>query len=344
MPDVITFEDALRDSGEQNLRRHLMLGNGFSRAYRDDIFAYGALFDRANFDNLSPTARSAFTALSTTDFEVVMRALRQAAALAAVYAEELPDLADRLRSDADGLRDLLAQTIASNHPDRPGDISAAQYTACREFLYHFDTIYSLNYDLLLYWALMQQELDPAIQFDDGFRQPDDGPEEYVTWDVQKTGTQNIHYLHGALHIFDAGAEVQKYTWCNTQIALIDQIREALAANRYPLFVAEGSSNEKLSRIQHSGMLNRAYRSFAAITGALFIFGHSLAENDEHILKLIDRGKTSRVYVGLYGDPNGDTNRRIVERAEQLAVRRAAFRPRVPATVTFFDAASAQVWG
>lgn len=344
MPDLLTFEDAVRDAGERNLKRHLLLGNGFSRACRDDIFAYGALFDRANFEGLSPSARSAFEALDTTDFEVVMRALRQAAALASVYAHDAPELAKHLLRDAEGLRDLLATTIANSHPDRPGDITTAQYQACRRFLYHFQTVYTVNYDLLLYWALMQQELEPSIDFDDGFRQPDDGPEDYVTWDVQKTGTQNIHYLHGALHIFDAGAEVQKYTWCNTQIALIDQIRDALDQGRFPIFVAEGESTGKLDRIQHSGLLNRAYRSFAAISGALFIFGHSLAENDDHIIRLIDRGKTSHLYVGLYGDPDSTENRRIVERAGQVTERRQEFRPRVPVQVEFYDAASASVWG
>jgi hypothetical protein len=342
--DIVTFESLLREVGEANLKRHLLLGNGFSRACRDDVFAYDALFDRADFGNLSQSARRAFAALGTTDFEVVMRALRQAAALAAIYSAELPELADQMNRDAVGLRDLLAHTIASSHPDRPSDISTQQYESCRGFLYHFHSIYTLNYDLLLYWALMQQELTPAISFDDGFRQPDDGPEDYVTWDVQKTGTQTIHYLHGALHIFDAGAEVQKYTWCNTQVALIDQIRRALAENRFPLFVAEGNQNEKLDRIQHSGLLNRAYRSFASITGALFIFGHSLAENDEHILKLIDRGKVSRVCIGIYGTSDNAANQRIIERANLFQVRRAEHRQRFPVQVDFFDAASARVWG
>ena len=32
---------------------HALLGNGFSRACRDDIFSYGALFDRADFEGLA---------------------------------------------------------------------------------------------------------------------------------------------------------------------------------------------------------------------------------------------------------------------------------------------------
>ncbi len=32
-------------------------------------------------------------------------------------------------------------------------------------------------------------------------------------------------------------------------------------------------------------------------------GHSLAESDEHILRLIDKGKMNPVVIGLYGDPH-----------------------------------------
>jgi hypothetical protein len=31
---------------------HLLLGNGFSRACRDDIFSYDSLFDRADFQEI----------------------------------------------------------------------------------------------------------------------------------------------------------------------------------------------------------------------------------------------------------------------------------------------------
>ena len=64
---------------------HALLGNGFSRACRDDIFAYGALFDRADFAALSGSARAAFDALATRDFEVVIGALRQGSRLLPLY-------------------------------------------------------------------------------------------------------------------------------------------------------------------------------------------------------------------------------------------------------------------
>lgn len=336
--NLLTFDESLQLAGENP---HLLLGNGFSRACREDIFAYNALFDRADFGHLPQTAREAFNALQTTDFEVVMRALRTAESLIRVYLPVDRELAARLAADADGIRNVLASAIAQNHPERPGDLAADRYQACRGFLSHFSGIYTLNYDLLLYWALMQSELPPEIGFDDGFRTPDEGEAQYVTWDVEKTQKQNLFYLHGALHLYDAGPQLQKYTWNNTRIALIEQIRDALAQHFYPLIVAEGTSDEKMDRIQHSNYLGRGYRSFAAIGGSLFVYGHGMGDNDDHWYRLIQRGKIRKLFVGLYGDPQTPNNLNLIAKATRLPDGRPR---RSPLEVTFFDSESAQVWG
>jgi len=83
----MSFQDALHRSPDR-AKRHNLLGNGFSGAWRNDIFCYDALFNQANFNALSPAARDAFNALNTTDFETVIRALRQASRLATVYVAD----------------------------------------------------------------------------------------------------------------------------------------------------------------------------------------------------------------------------------------------------------------
>jgi hypothetical protein len=333
----MTFDQALRRT--ETSRRHLLLGNGFSRALFDKKFNYTALFERAR-SKLSPTAAKAFEALSTTNFEEVMRGLRHAAMLVDIYTKSEPSAAAAMQNDLDAIRNLLAATIAESHPDRPGDITPEHYRSCKTFLAHFKCLYTCNYDLLLYWTVMQDEIQPQVEHDDGFRTPESKVAEYVVWEVQNTDEQNIHYLHGALHIFDAGHELQKYTWVNTQIPLLEQIRDALKANKYPLFVSEGTWAEKLERIQHSNYLGRSYRSFAHIGGPLFTFGLSFAQNDEHILALLEHNKISDVFVGVFGDPNSNTNKPMVARAKQLGTKRPAKRP---LQVHFYDAASAQVW-
>lgn len=150
----------------------------------------------------------------------------------------------------------------------------------------------------------------------------------------------VTFYAGALHIFDAEIEIQKYTWKNTGIKLIDQIRDALSKDYFPLFVSEGTSAEKYKHIRHNDYLAKGYRSFSSIQGALFIFGHSLAEIDDHYLRCIQRGKISNLYVGIFGDPESPSNKYIIRRANQLAEGR---RPRNPLKVQFYDTSSASVW-
>lgn len=338
---LITFDQALKESSSYN-KRHVLLGNGFSIACRPDIFVYGKLFERADFSELSPSARNAFDALDTMDFERVIKALRDAEKILAVYDGASIETREAMCRDAEGLREVLVRAIASSHPERPSDISDVEYSACREFFDHFNLIYTLNYDLLLYWALMHTAEGEDPTSDDGFRKPDyDFSADYVTWESSQSHDQDIWYLHGALHIFDTGTEIQKYTWVNTGIRLIEQIRDALSKNFFPLFVAEGSSAEKVGRIRHSDYLSKAFRSFESIGGVLFVFGHSFAANDEHFLKVIEKGKIQHLFVGIYGDAKSTGNQVIIKRAERMPNYRPKSRP---LSVSFFDAQTANVWG
>jgi hypothetical protein len=335
MPPVLSFDEAV----EQSDRPHVLLGNGFSRACREDIFAYSALKDRASLEGLSESAREAFELLETDDFEAVMRALRQAARIVELYSSGAEDISTRMAEDAVALRELLIETIAASHPDHPFEIEEEEYRACREFLGHFNRIYSLNYDLLLYWACMQ-DIEPPVSSDDGFRTPDSGEAEYVTWDPDTVGSQSIYYLHGALHIFDAGSELQKFTWVNTGIRLIRQVRDAMEDGKFPHFVAEGTSRDKLSKIRHSAYLSRGERSLYKIRGDLFLFGFSMGESDAHILRAIRKNRVDRMFVGLYGDPESDQNQNIVSRAEQLRDTREY----PDLELLYYDVESAHPWG
>ena len=341
---LLTFQQSIQASASYP-KRHLLLGNGFSIACRPDIFRYEKLFEQADFSNLSESAKLTFNALNTTDFERVIKALRDAAELSALYS--LPENnIQQMRADADALKELLVRTIANSHPAFPGDISDTEYAACQQFLSNFDNTYTLNYDLLLYWTHMHHESQAEIQSDDGFRTSqwdiDDGVEsDYVVWESGQSHEQNMWFLHGALHVFDSGTEIQKYTWNRTGVRLIEQIRDALSRDFFPLFVAEGSSVEKLERIRHSDYLAKAYRSFQEIHHCLFIYGHSLAANDGHYLRLIEHGKLSHIYVGLYGDPASDINKSIVSRANAMSLGRGS---KKPLRVDFYGSESAHVWG
>lgn len=337
---LISFSEAIAEVRLRGVEPHLLLGNGFSIACRPDIFLYGKLFENADFSGLSPYVPGLFKAFATEDFEKIIKILRDSAIAATAYGAPT-SLIDCLKADADGLRELLVQTIANCHPTWPGELTEAEYKKCREFLSYFKCVYTFNYDLLLYWTQMHVSGVEQPASDDGFRKPQDNfNADYVTWEPSQSHSQNMWFLHGALHVFDTGTEVQKYTWNNTGTRLIDQIRDAISRDFFPIFVSEGTSAEKFAHIRHSDYLSKAYRSFCEIRGTMFVLGHSLAKNDEHYLKAIEKGKLSQLYIGLHGDPMSDTNKYIVSRANALNTGRK----RGPAlSVSFFDSATAHVW-
>jgi hypothetical protein len=156
-------------------------------------------------------------------------------------------------------------------------------------------IYTLNYDLLLYWTLLQDQvidwnaghpqasvmkLTEALQHDDGFRAPDDDPEAaYVTWDGKETHNQFIFFLHGALHLYDYGHELQKKCWERSGgIPLGIRYEVSLNEGRFPLFVSEGRSQGKFDRIRHSACCIKdfvALLRFAGLWGPAFSFSATL---------------------------------------------------------------------
>jgi hypothetical protein len=356
---LLAFADALKKSNEYG-KKHLLLGNGFSIACKPDIFTYGSLFEEAK-KTMSAELASIFNAMKTQDFEEVIRALQNAAAIVSVYRPKFKLTQKLLLADADKLKTDLIAAVAGRHPSWPNDIADDRYKACRSFLANFvgrdlgGRIYTLNYDLLLYWALMHEEEDPKefidLEHDDGFRKDEeDFDAPYVEWQGEGAANkQNIHYLHGALHLFDAGHQLQKYTWVNTGKALIDQANEALNANLFPVFVAEGSSRSKLAKIQHSAYLHHNFKSFAGVCQAktrdgttLFVYGHSFAANDAHVIEMIGRGKIAHLFVSIYGNPDEVNNKAIRERVDRIAALRVLGSPAL--AVSFFDAASASIWG
>lgn len=355
MTNVISFNEAV-DLSNEFRKRHLLLGNGFSIACKPKIFTYGSLFDNADFSQ-NPNLPKVFEALQTTDFEVAIRSLEASAALASIYSSSGTSAEVAMRKDAQDLKSILIETVTRNHPDGPFDIDEDEFFACRQFLANFigpdvsGNVYTLNYDLLLYWTVMHNEFSDGSVVDiksiDGSGDDEKtAKNDYVTWQGEGSRMHsNIHYLHGALHLFDAGKELQKFTWIRKDERLKDQSWNAMQNGKLPLFVAEGATDQKASKIQHHGYLFRCLKSFRAqvdtIKTSIFIHGHSLALNDTHILKEIVRGRCKRVFVSLHGSPDSVSNQGIIKQAYLIAEERGYI---CPLEVTFYSAESAHVWG
>ena len=211
MPEILTFDDAIADSSGYT-KRHLLLGNGFSIACSADIFHYASLFARADFSEI-PEVVAVFEKLETQDFEAAIKTLESTASILPIYDGHGGGAAAKMLEHAEKLKDVLVSTIASNHPHLPSDIADQKFWACRKFLAHFlagdrGCVFTLNYDLLLYWTLMHDDQPFALPIElganDAFGNDEDDPlADYVVWQGETAAhSAKVHFLHGAFWILD----------------------------------------------------------------------------------------------------------------------------------------------
>jgi hypothetical protein len=356
---LLSLADVLKEC-EDKTKVHLVLGNGFSIARFPHLFAYGALFSRADFSQHTRLKRI-FERLKSNDFEVVMQHLLMTIESGREYGLSDNSVND-VKSDIEGLKQVLIKTICDNHPDKPDDVPDASYKKCFEFLWNFlrrkgSHIYTLNYDLLLYWTIARVGLvddNFAKSINDGFsNSANEADADYLTWQGEgQAFFSNVRYPHGALHIFDAGNEIKKITFNRTNERLIEQTRKGLDASLFPLFVSEGTSGEKVEKIKHNAYLYTCYQQFSGdVRGlvkevgndpdtAMVIYGHSLNAVDDHFWLKLMHGRIRDVYVSIHGGEESAGGLAIKANAERL---KAAV-PRSFVKFKFYSAESVSLWG
>jgi Domain of unknown function (DUF4917) len=293
--------------------------------------------------DLTVTKDQLFDHAASNDFETVIQHLQQSARLTEIYEPANTHLRQRLLDDADVVKRGLVEALTEIHPASGQMIHDDKYRSARQFLSHFSKIFSLNYDVLLYWTVLQDKLTPPkVVLKDGFgRLTDDGP---LTWsEPSRTDQQEIFYLHGAMHFYiDDDGRLCKLEYSDGRI--VEQLQSNLAAGKYPLVVTEGSSHDKEARIAGSRYLTYCHIRLSRMRGALFIHGMAMSETDRHVLTEIAKGPGAidALYVGLHGVPS-EASDIIAAKANALARAHAEKSGRAVG-VKFYRSDTASVWG
>lgn len=326
MPNVQSFDQALE--GSRPGTRAILLGNGFSIAQGGARFSYSSLLERCGLDADDPI-RNVFRTLGTVDFEEVMRALEHAARIEAAYGEN--DRSRRFQRDSDATREALIHAVREVHPGIQFDIPEKQRNACGMFLSHFDSIFTLNYDLLLYWVILSAD---ARKHSDGFGLGEE-VSGFRTFRVDANCT--TYYMHGALHLF-ASEQLETKKRVVTNHTIIDDIARTIATLRnMPIFVSEGSASRKMAKINGIPYLRHCYDKLKDCTGSLFIFGHSASASDSHIYDVIFRSEIDRLFFCVHcPDQNLEP---LSQRLERFANQR-----KNDIDIAYVDAETAHVWG
>ena len=319
MPDPIAFVDAIAATKADT--RALLVGNGFSHQY----FNYENLLKNAGLET-NQSLLSLFETFKTTDFEVVIRTLEDAALVEERYIKLSRALA--LRKEANKLRRALVHAIRAVHPNFHTDVWGIP--SALAFISDFSMLFTLNYDFLLHWVRLRD----TKKFTDGFGLGEDNGEFRGPF---KEGARcNVYNIHGGLHLFaDADGSVHKRVG---EPAIIEAIGKTIVQDkRLPLYVAEGTASQKLSKIFGSVYLRHCFNKIDECEGAFFIFGHSADRNDEHIYDKIFRSNIEHLYYCIHRPTAG----KIAERNAELARYKAHSDSKIE--FTFVDSDSANVW-
>lgn len=320
MPDLIDFAEALKRTADED--RALLIGNGFSAEY----FNYRDLLDQSGLEPGAPV-RDLFDALGTVDFETVVRSLESAILVERIYGHA--EHANQIEADAQTVREALVNAISSTHPAHRDDL-AFKYDSSAAFLSHFSTVFTLNYDLLLYWVNLEK-----LALKDGFGLGK--PVGSFHGPFSEEAYCHIYNLHGGLHLFeDSAGEILKAV--DRGAGVIATIsKEIIEGNRFPVYVAEGTSSQKMRKINSVAYLRHCYDTLRANSAVIFVFGHSADENDAHIYRSIFASEAKQIFFGVF-QPNEEklkTLDGLLAKYQKTAGSSAEY--------TFFDSETAKVW-
>lgn len=312
-------------------RGTILLGNGASIAV-SRRFDYRSLQTYAQQnDLLADDVNDLFAFFETCDFELILRLVWQASNVN--RSLRIPD--HRTHQAYLNVRECLIQAVRDVHPvyEQVSDYFPSMY----QFLRSFDTVLSLNYDLLVYWTMTYgRDVQDGHQFKDCFL--GNGAFDDTWWRFrelyrERTNTL-VFYPHGSLALCRNVVE-QESKIHSAGAGLLDAILQEWCSERVvPLFVSEGTMQQKMSSIQNSYYLSTVYREVLASTRVtLTLYGWGLGEHDRHLLKRMQGTGIQRVAVSVFRDDQAYCNYAYQVIQNDLG----------PVLVDFFDSESPGCW-
>ena len=266
----------------------LLIGNGASIALWGK-FRYESLYkmakDSSKPDHLTAVEIKVFNELKTQNFELVLSSLITSGKMWGIYNKSQSDIND-LKESYIKVRKSLIRAVKDVHVPFKR-VSEDLKRHLRRVFSEYSYIYSSNYDLLPYWSIMNDKnLFRDFIWNQGIEE-DQNLFDINNTDIWDEKITKILFLHGALHLYKnaEGRTFKKISDENTNLLEMFDVQKG----SIPLFISEGTSQDKLSAIMRNDYLSFAYQQFSRHRGALVIFGHSLHPSfDQHLIDALKK--------------------------------------------------------
>ncbi|MEV6242652.1 DUF4917 family protein [Lentzea sp. NPDC051838] len=268
----------------------LLVGNGASINVSPG-FGYGSLYESAE-SRFTASALALFDRLGTRNFEAVLAGLSLTRTLTDAVGEPVAwvdPIYDQVR---DGLFDAVGEVHVPWSAVHPATLQSMA-----THLIRYKRVFTLNYDLLLYWAVQHDDVRGRLV--------DFMWSHEFTFDSTDTAVFSnktaLYHLHGGLHLWRDALTGTSGKWTAADVSLLEGVRGAYRAtgSRQPLFVSEGDPEDKLRAIQRSDYLSFAYRDFLADEQPTVVFGAGLGSPDRHIVDALTAGPSRPIAISIY---------------------------------------------
>lgn len=253
----------------------ILIGNGFSIGLQS-TFKYDSLMEKADFDK---HITQIFSDLNTVDFEIALESLNRADYVIKALGKDEPEIRETYQT----IRSRLFETVRSLHPLYQ-DIGYETFIRIRRCLADYNTIYTTNYDVLLYWSILSQQ-HPYRYFDYFYKRP------YNTFEFEagyRMAQRSMYYLHGAVHLWHdpMTGSIGKHVANGNQLLEVIEQQPPDWPNAEPLFVSEGDAERKREAIKRSVYLRVALEELTSCSESIVVFGFGFGDSDRHILNAV----------------------------------------------------------
>ncbi len=284
---------------EKKGSKSVILGNGFGISYDiatgNNSFNWDTLLDLCDIEEGSQIHQ--LLSENHFDFELVHQKMNNAIDVINMYSEKT-ELVEKLEEQIQFLRAQLIIAVSRSHPSsfttECGNVESKKRQKrvgkCRKFLLNFDTVFSLNYDLLLYWVRC---FEKNFLGNDSFDKIDG---ELV---FCRDDDADFLFPHGSLFTYRDGVGATK---CRSSRAhpILARLEENINRGKFPMCVSEGTGEQKLEAIKSNYYLNFSYNQIKESQGTIFTFGCSFLDSkDDHIIKAMLKSPAERIIVGEY---------------------------------------------
>lgn len=319
--------------------KSIIIGNGFGISYDnatgENNFNWNTLLDLCDIK----AGSEIYQLLNECnfDFELTHQKISNALDVIKTYSPS-SDLIEILASQIQYLRDQLIIAVSRSHPSAftRGCSNFAEeierdnrINACRTFLSKFDYIFSLNYDLLLYWIRCYKNKYLGC---DSFERVDDE----LTFAPKDEA--NFLFPHGALFIYRDGISATKSSSSKSN-PILARVETNIDKGIFPMCVSEGTGAQKLESIKRNYYLSYSYNKIKDSSGTIFTFGCSFLDSkDDHIIEAIIKSNAEKIVIGEF-NPTIESKLRLLH-----AFEKSNSGLKNPKDITIADTNGSNIWG